>query len=87
MNHPVDILTKIQKVDAPPFLYTRVLNRIQNKVTETIPVKWAVTLAVSLIVLISINIGVMIMDNESTASATNLSEVFSLQTTNSLYNE
>ena len=87
MNHPLDILTKIQKVDAPPFLYTRILNRIQNKVTETIPLKWAITLAASLVVLISINTGVMIMAKESTASSANLSEVFSLQTNNSLYNE
>ncbi len=90
MTHPIDSLSKIQKVDAPPFLYTRILNRIQNKVAETVPVKWAVVMAASLVILICVNISVMQTDNESkttTNTQTNLSEVFSLQTNNSLYNE
>lgn len=85
MTHPVDILEKIQKVDTPPFLYTRILNRIQNKAKETVPVKWAVAAAACLLVLITINITV-IQSGQKNNSA-DLSEIFSLQTSNSLYNE
>lgn len=85
MNHTVDILEKVQKVDAPPFLYTRILNRIQNKVQETVPVKWAVVAAAGLLVLITINISVIRSSKQK--NTTDLSEAFSLQTSNSLYNE
>lgn len=85
MENELGILNKIQKVDAPPFLYTRILNRVQNKMKETVPVKWAVAAAACLLILITINISVIQSSKES--NNTNLSEVFSLQTTNSLYNE
>lgn len=84
MNNELDILNRIQKVDAPPFLYTRILNRIQNKAKETVPVKWAMAAAASLAVLITINVSVIQYSKEST---TDLSEVFSIKTSNSLYNE
>lgn len=86
MEHPIDSLSKIQKVDAPPFLYTRILSRIQNKVKETVPVKWAVAAAACVVILILININV-IQSANNTTETTNLSEMFSLQTNNSLYNE
>lgn len=85
ITHPVDILEKVQKVDAPPFLYTRILSRVQNKVKETVPVKWAIASAACLVVLLIINISVIQQSKES--NTTDLSEVFSLQTSNSLYNE
>ncbi len=85
MENELDILNRIQKVDAPPFLYTRILTRVQNKVKETVPVKWAVAAAACLLILITINISVIQSSKES--NSTNLSEVFSLKTNNSLYNE
>ncbi len=87
MTHPADILEKIKKVDAPPFLYTRILNRIQNKVQETVPVKWAVVAAACMIALIIINISVISKTNTTQTNSFELSEAFSLQTSNSLYNE
>lgn len=86
MKHPLDIFEKVQKVDAPPFLYTRILTRIQNKAKETVPVRWAAAAAACLIILIVININVIRSSNPQTNTA-DLSEVFSLQTSNSLYNE
>ncbi len=85
MENELDILNRIQKVDAPPFLYTRILTRVQNKVKETVPVKWAVAAAACLLILITINISVIQSSKEN--NTTNLSEVFSLKTNNSLYNE
>lgn len=85
MENQLDILNKIQKVEAPPFLYTRIVNRIQNKVKETVPVKWAVATAAGLLVLITINISVIRTSEENTSA--DLSQAFSLQTSNSLYNE
>jgi hypothetical protein len=86
MKHPFDSLSKIQKVDVPPFLYTRILNRIENKVKETIPVKWAVVAAACLLLVIMLNISVVQLDKKGNTN-TDLSEAFSLQTNNSLYNE
>jgi hypothetical protein len=85
MENELDILNRIQKVDAPPFLYTRILNRIQNKAKETVPVKWAIAAATCLVVLLIVNISVIQQSKQS--NTTDLSEVFSLQTSNSLYNE
>lgn len=85
MEKELDILNRIQKVDAPPFLYTRILTRVQNKVRETVPVKWAVVAAACLLILITINISVIQSTKQN--NTTDLSQVFSLQTSNSLYNE
>ena len=85
MENQIDILNKIRKADASPFLYTRILSRIQNKVKETVPVKWAVVAAAGLLVLITVNINVIKSGKQS--NTTDLSEVFSLKTNNSLYNE
>lgn len=87
MEHPTDILNKIQKVDAPPFLYTRILSRIQNKVQETVPVKWAVVAAACLLTLIVINISVISKTTTVQNNSSELSEAFSIQTSNALYNE
>lgn len=87
MLHPVDILEKVQKVDAPAFLYTRILSRIENKVKETVPVKWAVVAAACLLLLITVNITVIQSAKQSNTANADLSEVFSLPTSNSLYNE
>jgi hypothetical protein len=86
MNHPADILNKVQKVDAPAFLYTRILSRIENKVKETVPVKWAVVAATCLLLLITVNITI-VRSAKNNGNNQDLSEAFSLQTTNSLYNE
>ena len=85
MENQLDNLNRIQKVDAPPFLYTRILSRIQNKVKETVPVKWAVAAAACLTLLIIINLTVIQADKDN--NKTDLTEVFSLKTNNSLYNE
>lgn len=86
MKHPVDNLSKIQKADVPPFLYTRILSRIENKVKETVPLKWAVVAAGCVLALLVLNISVIQLNKENNTE-TDLSEAFSLQTNNSLYNE
>jgi hypothetical protein len=85
MENEFDILNRIQKVDATPFLYTRILSRIQNKAKETVPVKWAVAAAACLVILLILNISAIQSGKES--NTTDLSEVFLLKTSNSLYNE
>jgi hypothetical protein len=87
MKHPVDILEKVQKVGAPPFLYTRILSRIQNKAHEIVPIKWVAAAAACMLVLIVINISVIVNATTDQNTSSELSEAFSLQTSNSLYNE
>lgn len=85
MENELDILNRIQKVEAPPFLYTRILSRVQNKVKETVSVKWVVAAAACLVVVLTINITVI--QSGKTNSKTDLTEVFSLKTNNNFYNE
>ncbi len=85
MENQLDILNKIEKVDAPHFLYTRILSRIQNKVKETVPLNWAIAAGTCMIFLIMININVIKLNKQE--KTTDLTDVFALKTNNDLYNE
>lgn len=85
MHKELQILQNIQKVEASPFLFTRIINSVQNSRRETIPVKWAWTAALCLIVVLSFNI--MVIQTNSENFETNLTDSFSLKPQNMLYNE
>lgn len=80
MENEFEILKKIQRVDAPPFLYTRILNSIEQRQKEIIPLKWVWAAAASLLIVFALNI-TSIQANKKTAEP-NLIEVFSLQSQN-----
>ncbi len=85
----LDLLSKIQKVEAPPFLLTRIQAKIKaEEAIERLPRswKWAGSLALGVLVVLnvySINVGV----TTQTDTAKSLIVSLGLQQNNNLYDE
>jgi hypothetical protein len=39
-ENDIELLKKVVKVDAPPFLYTRIVAKIEHTTTEQLPLSW-----------------------------------------------
>lgn len=90
MERKLDLLSKIEKVDAPPFLYTRILQKIENQKQIEVSIAKQWSLALAFLLLIILNISVL---TSSTASkqnnkqTENLASGLGLVTDNNLYHE
>jgi hypothetical protein len=91
LNKKLDALNQLKEVDAPPFLYTRIQQQIQNLQHMEAPVKWKWTFALTAIMILFINIAILlrtaapaIKKNTGVESVVN---AMGLSTTNDLYHE
>nr|WP_294893971.1 hypothetical protein [uncultured Pedobacter sp.] len=90
MESKLDLLSKIEKVDAPPFLYTQILQKIESRKQIEISLVKQWSLAIAFILLIILNVSVLM--NNSTAKQSdkqteNLANGLGLITNNSLYHD
>lgn len=62
----LDSLKLIKKVDAPPYLYTRIKARIDsaNQLYSTAPVQWRWAFAVTATAIIILNVSIMFQTND-----------------------
>lgn len=81
----IDYLDKIRKVDAPPYLFTRIQQKIKDSHAEILPKKivWAVGL--SCLVVLSVNISAILYTAKSQKSTSNVAQSMDLMPNNSLY--
>ena len=85
MENELKILKAIHKVESPPFLYTRILNAIQKRQENIVPVKWVLASATLLIIVFALNIAIIHVSNKNNES--DLTEIFLLKPQNTFYNE
>lgn len=85
INPNLELLEHIQKVDAPPFLLTRIQQKIDNKYLNKLSPRWALGLSVSFIVIIVINISVIVNYNKNSKPENNLAQSMNLMPDNNLY--
>ena len=88
-NDGMDKLKKIRRVEAPPFLFMRIQEKIRSAVAEKVPVSWKWSFAVAALFIIALNV-VVIRNASATAPKADLQEVinaFHLSDSNNLYNE
>ncbi len=85
MENKLKILETIQRVEVSPFLYARILNTLENKKKEIVPIKWGWMAAACLLLVFTINI--VAMQNNKRNTEVDLTKVFSLQPQNMFYNE
>ena len=78
-------LQNIQKVDASPFLWTRIESKISQIVEDRVSKKQLVLYFASLVVLITINIYAFSSSNPNSSSNSNLADQLELVDTNQLY--
>lgn len=78
-------LQKIQKVEASPFLWTRIESKISQIVEDRVSKKQLVLYFASLVVLITINLYAFSSSNSNTSSNSSLADQLELVDTNQLY--
>lgn len=83
-----DLLKKVRKVDAPPFLLTRIQARIRRNEAERLPAswQWAGSLAFGLLLLLNA-LAIKQPAANGTESSESLVQNFQLDQTNQLYVE
>ena len=83
MKDPLDILDSVQKAETPPFLYTRILNRIQVSKKNKLTPQFALGFALSFILLLSLN--TQVLKSNKTESAIEIAQSMNLISNNTLY--
>ena len=81
----LDRLSTIQKVDAPPFLFTRIQQRIQDVIFPRVSPKTAWALCVSFVFLLIMNVYVIAHYHSDNSKENNLAQSFHLLPDNNLY--
>ena len=86
IEQKIELLQKIKRVDAPPFLFTRIEAKLSNNNNEIpfIP-KWAFVLSSSLI--LSLNVFVFTANKSESNSIVQVGNSMKLTVSNNLYNE
>jgi hypothetical protein len=86
MKHQIDLLDNINKVEAPPYLLTRINQKIRATKEDNFSKNWVVTLGLSLFVLVILNTQILINNNDYLPSQEeSFAESMNLTTNNTLY--
>jgi hypothetical protein len=88
IDKKLDLLKKIQKVDAPPFMLTRIMERIDSPITQQAPATWRFAFVTAAIFVLALNVSIFFRSSDKQNEG--IAEVISsmeLSTTNDLYNE
>ncbi|MBI3135153.1 MAG: hypothetical protein HYZ14_10815 [Bacteroidetes bacterium] len=80
----MDLLDKIRPADAPDFLLTRIMQRIENSVIEKASPRFLWTIGISFALIIAVNI-IAVMNSRQ--PDTSIAESMKLYPDNNLYNE
>lgn len=89
IDKKLELLKKIQKVDAPPFLLTRILARIESPGSMPAPASWRLAFIAVLITVLSLNVSLFLKSSDSADSRGIEEVVYSMELSNSndLYHE
>jgi hypothetical protein len=85
----LELLKKIQNVDAPPFLYTRIKQEIDSSIGEKAPATWRFAFIASSVVVLILN-AFILFNLSSKQNEKGIEEVISsmdLSNINDLYHE
>jgi hypothetical protein len=91
IDDKLDSLRQIKEVDAPPFLFTRISQRINNLGNAVAPVKWKWAFALTSIVIVALNVSIYFkfsaVAEKRTSGIEHIVNSMNLSTTTDLYNE
>ena len=90
MKHEVDTdfsyyLGNIQRVDAPPFLLTRIKEKIKTEPEIKVGMGWVLAGGMSLIMMLIMNVAIINRDSVKHPKTQNLIESMNLAPENTLY--
>lgn len=81
----IDPLDKIQPVEAPPFLFTRIQQRIKNNQASLLPGKVTWALSLSFLVILTINVTAVVTKSRTDHTASDLATTLHLMEENDIY--
>ncbi|MFM1875278.1 MAG: hypothetical protein RL266_1015 [Bacteroidota bacterium] len=86
----LEVLEKVNRVEVPPFLFTRIEARIQSQLNEQLPVRWVWVSLSAVLFLVVINTLILQGNTQlpkswNASSVQYISEEMGIQTTNQLY--
>lgn len=87
MKDNLNILEKIEQVEVSPFLYTRILQKLENSKLNDIPKPWAWTLASFSTVCLVLTLVVVSRNINTENNSQAFSESVDFVPNNSLYHE
>jgi hypothetical protein len=91
IDNKLDLLKKIRKMDAPPFLFTRIKQQVNNLSSIEASIKWKWAFALGLLFILTCNLSVIFKSNifieSKHASVKNLINDMNLSSKFDLYNE
>jgi len=80
MEDQLQILEKIQSVEAPSELYGKILSKIENQKKDIVSPKWIFTAAAIIIILISLNI--KLIEDRKDSSKSDFETLFMMKSQN-----
>lgn len=80
MEDQLQILEKIQSVDAPSELYGKILSKIENQKKDIVSPKWIFAAAAVIVILISLN--VKVIQNTKDSSRSDFDTLFMMKSQN-----
>jgi hypothetical protein len=81
----LDNLGKIQRVETPPFLFTRIQQKIEQSKKERMPMSVALTVSFSVALLLAINAIVLVNYNSKANTTESFAKSMHLTSNNSIY--
>lgn len=87
MKDPVELLSQIQQVEAPPFLFTRIQQKIKEAEENRLSPKWAWTLGIAVLLFMTLNIAVFSLNSRENKHnyEQEMAQSFQLLPNNTLY--
>ena len=84
----LDLLNNVKRMEAPPFLLTRVMAKIHSEVQRPVPASWKWAGGLAFVVLLALNTGVAQWQSQTVVTPVqSLVDNMALQPSNQLYDE
>ena len=87
IDKKLDLLLQIQKVEAPPHLFTRIEGRIRNSAIDKISLRNILALGMGLLVLLLINVAIISSNLQINNSQNGIAQSYGLNSNNSFYHD
>ncbi len=85
LNIDLELLSKIEQVDAPHFLMTRIQQKIENRKADFLKPRWVLAISASLMLIIAFNFFLVSNSEQESKSTSNVVQAMNMETNNSLY--
>lgn len=89
IENKLEILKKITPVDAPPFLLTRIQERLRTTTKTVASTQWQITFVLTSIIMLVLNIGILlkVISTTKETGMDTVANAMHISTTNDIYNE